>query len=139
MIQQEPILIIQNSQIKPASTNIFYKQLKNNKNLTNPYNQNFCGISSDQKPIRSQSFINGSLFQNQVQIPNFNSSQVIENEKFNLGENFSPKDAQDIYSSQANKVTKQKTGSNTPQIIKTQKNNLHTKTNGKGINFSVAL
>jgi hypothetical protein len=56
-----------------------------------------------------------------------------------LGENFSPKDAQDIYSSQANKVTKQKTGSNTPQIIKTQKNNLHTKTNGKGINFSVAL
>ena len=139
MIQQEPILIIQNSQIKPASTNIFYKQLKNNKNLTTPYNQNFSGISSDQKPIRSQSFINGSLFQNQVQIPNFNSSQVIENEKFNLGENFSPKDAQDIYSSQANKVTKQKTGSNTPQIIKTQKNNLHTKTNGKGINFSVAL
>lgn len=139
MIQQEPILIIQNSQIKPASTNVFYKQLKNNKNLTTPYNQNFSGISSDQKPIRSQSFINGSLFQNQVQIPNFNSSQVIENEKFNLGENFSPKDAQDIYSSQANKVTKQKTGSNTPQIIKTQKNNLHTKTNGKGINFSVAL
>lgn len=139
MIQQEPILIIQNSQIKPASTNVFYKQLKNNKNLTTPYNQNFSGISSDQKPIRSQSFINGSLFQNQVQIPNFNSSQVIENEKINLGENFSPKDAQDIYSSQANKVTKQKTGSNTPQIIKTQKNNLHTKTNGKGINFSVAL
>lgn len=139
MIQQEPILIIQNSQIKPASTNVFYKQLKNNKNLTTPYNQVFSGISSDQKPIRSQSFINGSLFQNQVQIPNFNSSQVIENEKINLGENFSPKDAQDIYSSQANKVTKQKTGSNTPQIIKTQKNNLHTKTNGKGINFSVAL
>ena len=33
MIQQEPILIIQNSQIKPASTNIFASNSKTTKTL----------------------------------------------------------------------------------------------------------
>jgi hypothetical protein len=39
---------------------------------------------------------------------------VIENEKINQGDNFSPKEVLDIYGNQPNQVTKQKTGFNTP-------------------------